>query len=93
MIQLDNILAVNGSMINTGASVDHTHYVNMHTFEWEASHEYWKPKFASGDKITLQMTTIRCETPRLAPPPPQMPIAVLPPQPPPRIMPPRVCCS
>ena len=68
MIQLDNVLAVNGAMISNGTLTDHTHYVNMTNFEWDYQHEYWKPKFASGDKITLQMTTIRTETPRLPPP-------------------------
>ncbi|CAF0950787.1 unnamed protein product [Rotaria sordida] len=76
MIQLDHILALNGAMVSNGSANDHTTYVNMNNFEWDPSHEYWKPKFASGDKITLQMTTIRSETPRLVPPsllPPPLP--------------------
>ncbi|CAF3333891.1 unnamed protein product [Rotaria sp. Silwood1] len=76
MIQLDHVLAHNGAMISSGSANEHTTYVNMNNFEWDPSHEYWKPKFASGDKITLQMTTIRSETPRLVsplstPPPPR----------------------
>ncbi|CAF4102206.1 unnamed protein product [Rotaria sp. Silwood2] len=77
MIQLDHILAVNGAMISSSSASDHTTYVNMNNFEWDPSHEYWKPKFASGDKITLQMTTIRSETPRFIPPP-QLPPSPLP---------------
>lgn len=50
MIQLDHILAVNGSMTTHGSLNDHTNYVNMNNFEWDAMHEYWKPKFAMGDK-------------------------------------------
>lgn len=68
MIQLDHVLAVNGAMISNGTLTDHTQYVNISHFEWDSQHEYWKPKFASGDKITLQMTTVRSETPRLIPP-------------------------
>jgi len=70
MIQLDHVLAVNGAMISNGTLTDHTNYVNISNFEWDPSHEYWKPKFTSGDKISLQMTTIRCETPRVTPNPP-----------------------
>jgi len=65
MIQLDHVLAINGAMISNGTLTDHTNYVNMNNFEWDPSHEYWKPKFTSGDRISLQMTTIRCETPRV----------------------------
>lgn len=87
MIQLDHILAVNGSMISNGTLTDHTNYVNMSNFEWDPQHEYWKPKYTLGDKITLQMTTIRSDTPRatssLQPTPP-------PPPPPPRTAPPKV---
>ncbi len=68
MIQLDHVLAINGAMISNGTLTDHTNYVNMSHFEWDPQHEYWKPKFTSGDKITLQMTTVRNETPKLAPP-------------------------
>ncbi len=50
MIQLDNILSVNGSMIANGSLNDHTNYVNMNNFEWDTTHEYWKPKFSLGDK-------------------------------------------
>ncbi len=50
MIQFDHILAVNGSMIINGSLNDHTNYVSMKNFEWDASQEYWKPKFAHGDK-------------------------------------------
>lgn len=50
MIQLDHILAVNGSMITHGSLNDHTPYVNMNHFEWDALHEYWKPKYALGDR-------------------------------------------
>jgi hypothetical protein len=50
MIQMDHILAVNGSMITNGSLNDHTNYVNMSNFEWDAAHEYWKPKFALGDR-------------------------------------------
>jgi hypothetical protein len=53
MIQLDNILAVNGSMITNGSLSDHTNYVNMNNFEWDGMHEYWKPKFALGDKYVI----------------------------------------
>ncbi len=70
LIQLDHVLAVNGAMISNGTLTDHTHYVNMTNFEWDSQHEYWKPKFTSGDKITLQMTTVRSETPRAVPPVP-----------------------
>jgi hypothetical protein len=81
MVQLDHVLTVNGAMTSTGSLIDHTNYVNMSDFQWDLSHEYWKPKFASGDKITLQITTIRSEIPRFVPsPPPQPP----PPPPPPR---------
>ncbi len=73
MIQFDYVLAVNGSMTSNGTLTDHTNYVNMGNFEWDPSHEYWKPKFTSGDKITLQMTTVKSETPRLIPPPPPAP--------------------
>ncbi|CAF3750615.1 unnamed protein product [Rotaria sp. Silwood1] len=69
MIQFDHILAVNGSMIKNGSLNDHTNYVSMNNFEWDASHDYWRPKFALGDKITLHMTTTREETPRNAFPP------------------------
>jgi hypothetical protein len=65
MVQLDHVLAVNGAMISTGTLTDHTNYVNMSNFEWDSSHEYWKPKFTSGDKITLQMLTIKSETSKL----------------------------
>lgn len=86
MIQLDNVLAVNGSMISNGTLTDHTTYINVSSFEWDAQHEYWKPKFTLGDKITLQMTTVRSETSRVTasiqPTPP--------PQPPPRTAPPKV---
>jgi len=68
MIQLDNVLTVNGSMSSNGTLTDHTSYVNMNNFEWDTQHEYWRPKNASGDKITLQMTTVRSETPKLMPP-------------------------
>ena len=67
MIQLDHILAVNGSMITHGSLNDHTNYVNIHHFEWDSMHEYWKPKFALGDRITLHMTTVKEESPRSAP--------------------------
>ncbi|CAF4134840.1 unnamed protein product [Rotaria socialis] len=78
MIQLDHVLALNGAMISSSSSVDHTQYVNMSSFEWDTSHEYWKPINTSGDRITLQMTTAKPETPRpistpklpLTPPPP-----------------------
>ncbi len=79
MIQLDYVLGSNGAMISNGTLTDHTHYVNMSNFEWDYQHEYWKPKFTSGDKITLQMTTVKRETPRL-----------IPPTPPPRTIPPKV---
>jgi hypothetical protein len=82
MIQFDHILAVNGSMISHGSLTDHTNYVNMNSFEWDPLHEYWKPKFTSGDKITLQMTTVRAETPQL--------VLALPSPPPPRTLPPKV---
>jgi hypothetical protein len=68
MIQFDHILSVNGSMTSNGSLTDHTNYVNMSTFEWDVAHEYWKPKFASGDKITLQMTTVRSESSQSVPP-------------------------
>jgi hypothetical protein len=68
LIQLDHVLGINGAMISNGTLTDHSTYVNMSNFEWDSSHEYWKPKFTSGDKITLQMTTVRSETPRLTPP-------------------------
>lgn len=70
MIQLDHVLSINGSMISNGTLTDHTHYVNVNNFEWDSQHEYWKPKFTSGDKITLQMTTVKNETPKPTPPPP-----------------------
>ena len=78
MIQFDNILSVNGAMISNGSFIDHTNYIHMSDFEWDLSHEYWKPKYASGDKITLQMTAHRNETPRVIPspeppPPPRLP--------------------
>ncbi|CAF1332696.1 unnamed protein product [Adineta steineri] len=77
MIQFDNILSVNGAMISNGSFIDHTNYIHMSDFEWDLSHEYWKPKYASGDKITLQMTAHRNETPRVVPspepPPPRLP--------------------
>lgn len=79
MIQLDNIVHVNGAMISNGGLTDHTRYVNVNDFEWDSQHEYWKPKFTSGDKITLQMITVKSETPRPTPPPA-----------PPRTMTPRV---
>ena len=69
MIQLDNVLAVNGAMISNGTLSDHTNYVNMNNFEWDIQHEYWKPRHTLGDKITLQMTTARMETPKSTPPP------------------------
>jgi hypothetical protein len=50
MVQFDNILAVNGSMITNGSLNDHTSHVSMNNFEWDAIHEYWKPKFSLGDK-------------------------------------------
>ena len=50
MVQFDNILAVNGSMISNGSLNDNTNYVSMNHFEWDAVHEYWKPKFSVGDK-------------------------------------------
>lgn len=67
MIQLDHILAVNGSMITHGSLNDHTNYVNINHFEWDSMHEYWRPKFAHGDRITLHMTTVKEESPRVAP--------------------------
>ncbi len=70
LIQLDHVLAINGAMISTGTLTDHTNYVDIKNFEWDPQHEYWKPRNTSGDKITLQMTTVRSETPRLIPPPP-----------------------
>lgn len=68
MIQLDNVLTINGAMISNGTLADHTNYININHFEWDNQHEYWKPKNTSGDKITLQMTTVRSETPKLIPP-------------------------
>ena len=53
MIQMDHILAVNGSMITNGSLTDHTSYVSMNNFEWDPIHEYWKPKFAMGDKYVF----------------------------------------
>ena len=50
MIQLDHILALNGSMITHGSLNDHTNYVSMNNFEWDAARDYWRPKFAQGDK-------------------------------------------
>ncbi|CAF1263136.1 unnamed protein product [Adineta steineri] len=67
LIQFDHILAINGSMISNGSFSDHTNYVNMTNFEWDGPHEYWKPKFTFGDKITLHITTTKDETPRSAP--------------------------
>ena len=83
MIQFDHILSLRGAMVSTGSLSDHTNYIHMSDFEWDASHEYWKPKFASGDQITLQMTTVRNDIPRL-PPSPQ------PPSSPPRVARPKV---
>ncbi|CAF2647567.1 unnamed protein product [Rotaria sp. Silwood2] len=77
MIQLDHILAVNGSMIRNGSLNDHTNYVSMNNFEWDTSRDYWRPKFALGDKITLHMTTTREETSRSAPPPRTLPVKTL----------------
>ena len=37
-------------MIANGSFNDHSNYVNTNNFEWDAAHEYWKPKLASGDK-------------------------------------------
>ena len=71
MIQLDQVLNIRGGMISNGSSTDHTTYVNIDNFEWDHSHEYWKPKLAPGDKITLQMTTLRDETSRLGTSPQQ----------------------
>lgn len=79
MIQFDHVLTINGAMISGGTLTDHTNYVHMSDFEWDLSHEYWKPKFASGDKVTLHMTTIRNEIPRMISSP-------QPPPPPPRII-------
>ncbi|CAF3778294.1 unnamed protein product [Rotaria magnacalcarata] len=81
MIQLDHVLALNGAMISSSSSVDHTQYVNMSSFEWDTSHEYWKPRNTSGDRITLQMTTPTPETPRPISTP-KLPLT--PPQPAPR---------
>lgn len=89
MIQLDHVLAVNGSMINSGSSGDHTQYVNLNAFEWDLIHEYWKPKFTYGDRITLQMTTVKPEPPRPVPPPRQ---PVTPPAPLPRTILAKVSC-
>jgi len=50
MIQFDHVLAINGSMIANGSFNDNTNYVSMNNFEWDGSHEYWKPKFTFGDK-------------------------------------------
>lgn len=50
MIQLDNILAINGSMITNGSLNDHTNYVSINNFEWDIVHEYWKPKNTHGDR-------------------------------------------
>ncbi|CAF1149162.1 unnamed protein product [Rotaria sordida] len=77
MIQFDHILAVNGSMIKNGSLNDHTNYVSMNNFEWDASHDYWRPKFALGDKITLHMATIREETSRNLPLPRALPSKTL----------------
>lgn len=51
MIQFDHILALNGSMIINGSLNDHTNYVSMQSFDWDSSHEYWRPKLAHGDKF------------------------------------------
>jgi len=50
MVQFENILAVNGSMISNGSLNDNTSYVSMNNFEWDLTHEYWKPKFSAGDR-------------------------------------------
>lgn len=57
MIQFDQILAVNGSMITHGSLNDHTNYVSMANFEWDSAHDYWRPKFAHGDKY-VQLNTL-----------------------------------
>ncbi|CAF0835886.1 unnamed protein product [Adineta ricciae] len=64
LVQFDHVLAINGSMIANGSFNDHSNYVNTNNFEWDAVHEYWKPKLASGDKITLHMLPSKDETPR-----------------------------
>ncbi|UJR22622.1 hypothetical protein I4U23_025663 [Adineta vaga] len=64
LVQYDHILAINGSMIANGSFNDHSNYVSTNNFEWDAAHEYWKPKLAYGDKITLHMTSAKDETPR-----------------------------
>ncbi|CAF0761761.1 unnamed protein product [Adineta ricciae] len=69
MVQFDHILSAYGAMVSNGSLSDHTNYIHLSDFEWDIVHEYWKPKCASGDKITLQMTTIRNETTRLPTPP------------------------
>jgi hypothetical protein len=50
MIQLDHVLAINGAMISNGSLTDHTNYVNIGNFQWDPIHEYWRPKFAFGDR-------------------------------------------
>ncbi|CAF1548017.1 unnamed protein product, partial [Didymodactylos carnosus] len=66
MIQLDNILATNGAMVSNGGLPDSINYVNMNNFEWDGIRDFWRPKHAIGDKITLQLTTSRGESPRLS---------------------------
>jgi hypothetical protein len=64
MVQFDHILAVNGSMIVNGSLNDHTNYVSMNNFEWDASHEYWRPKFAFGDKY-VQLNSMKIDLQKL----------------------------
>lgn len=51
MVQLDHVLAVNGSMISNGTLSDHTVYVTINNFEWNSSQEYWRPKATHGDRL------------------------------------------
>ncbi|UJR26452.1 hypothetical protein I4U23_007782 [Adineta vaga] len=82
MIQFDHILSVHGAMVSNGSLSDHTSYVHLSDFQWDATHEYWKPKRASGDKITLQMTTVKNDTSRVSPSPQPPPISPSSPPPP-----------
>lgn len=50
MVQLDHVLAVNGSMVSHGTLSDHTTYVTINNFEWNPAQEYWRPKSSHGDR-------------------------------------------
>jgi hypothetical protein len=51
MVQLDDVLAVNGAMNSSGTLAEHTTYVTIKNFEWNPVQEHWKPILTSHDRL------------------------------------------